>query len=59
MLTKSLLASILGELFRFGLYKPTQGKMVRQATFIAVAVLVAFGCFSLSNGPLGGEENSG
>ncbi|MEO2027029.1 MAG: preprotein translocase subunit SecE [Fuerstiella sp.] len=55
MLTKSLLASILGELFRFGLYKPTQGKMVRQATFIAVAVLVAFGCFSLSNGPLGGE----
>ncbi|MCP4785146.1 MAG: preprotein translocase subunit SecE [Fuerstiella sp.] len=30
--------------------------MVRQATFIAVAVLVAFGCFSLSNGPLGGDD---
>ncbi|MEO2019595.1 MAG: preprotein translocase subunit SecE [Fuerstiella sp.] len=56
MSTKSLLASIFSELFRFGLYKPTQGKMVRQATFIAVAVLVAFGCFSLSNGPLGGED---
>ena len=56
MSTKGLVASILGELFRFGLYKPTQGRMVRQATFIAVAVLVAFGCFSLSNGPLGGDD---
>jgi preprotein translocase subunit SecE len=56
MSTKSPVASFFSELFRFGVYKPAQGRMVRQATFIAVAVLVAFGCFSLSNGPLGGEE---
>ena len=58
MSSNSPLVSFVGELFRFGLYKPAQGRMVRQATFIAVAVLVAFGCFSLSNGPLGGEEQS-
>ena len=49
-------ASIVPELFRFGLYKPTQGRLVRQATFVAVAVVAAFGAFSLSNGPLGGEQ---
>ena len=56
MLSKRPLAAIFRELFRFGLYKPAQGKMVRQATFIAVAVLVVFGCFSLSNGLLGGDD---
>ncbi|MEZ6131520.1 MAG: preprotein translocase subunit SecE [Planctomycetaceae bacterium] len=47
---------MFAELFRFSLYKPNQGKLVRQATFIALAVVFAFGCFSLSNGPLGGEK---
>jgi preprotein translocase subunit SecE len=46
-------ASIVPQLFRFGLYKPNQGRLVRQGTFIAVAVVAAFGAFTLSNGPLG------
>jgi len=55
MSSKGVGASLIPELFRFGLYKPTQGRLVRQATFIAIALTVAFGCFSLSAGPLGGE----
>ncbi len=55
MSSKGAGASIIPELFRFGIYKANQGKMVRQATFIAVALVAAFGCFSLSAGPLGGE----
>ena len=47
---------MIAELFRFGLYKPNQGRLVRQATFIALALVAAFGCFSLSSGLLGGEE---
>jgi preprotein translocase subunit SecE len=36
------------ELFRFGLYKRSQGRIARQATFAALAVIVALGCWSLS-----------
>ena len=53
---KGVSASILPQLFRFGLYKPNQGRLVRQGTFIAVAVVAAFGAFTLSNGPLGDSE---
>lgn len=56
MSSKGAAASIIPELFRFGLYKPNQGRMVRQVTFIAIALAVAFGCFSLANGLLGGED---
>ena len=49
---KGAAASIIPELFRFGLYKPNQGRLVRQATFIAIALVLALGCFSLSAGPL-------
>ena len=49
MSSKGLAASIVPELFRFGFYKPTQGKLVRQVTFVALAVVSAFACFSLSN----------
>lgn len=45
-------ASMLPELFRFGIYKPNQGRMVRQFTFFAIAILAAFGCITLANGPL-------
>jgi len=57
MSSKGVGASIVPELFRVGLYKPTQGKLVRQVTFIALAVVCAFGCFSLSNS-LPGTEGS-
>lgn len=45
-------ASVLPELFRFGVYKSNQGRMVRQFTFFAVAVVAAFGCITLANGPM-------
>jgi len=52
MSSKSASASLLPELFRFGIYKSNQGRMVRQFTFFAVAIVAAFGCITLSNGPL-------
>jgi preprotein translocase subunit SecE len=52
MSSKSAGLSLLPELFRFGIYKSNQGRMVRQFTFFAVAVVAAFGCMTLANGPL-------
>ncbi len=40
--------SLLGEFFHTGLYKPNQGKAVRQVTFAASAFAVAFACWELS-----------
>jgi len=45
---------ILPELFRLGLYKPNQGRLVRQFTFFGVIITAGFGCFTLHNGPLMG-----
>jgi preprotein translocase subunit SecE len=42
-------AAIVQELFRFGFYKRTQGRIARQATFGAFALIVALGAWSLSN----------
>ena len=53
MSSKGVRATLIPELFRVGLYKPSQGRLVRQATFIAIALVVAFGCLSLSDGWLG------
>lgn len=55
MSSKSAVGSVLPELFRLSLYKPTQGRLVRQTTFIGLVLIAAFGCLSLSNGSLGGE----
>ncbi len=52
MSSKSAGASLLPELFRFGIYKSSQGRIVRQFTFFAVAIIAAFGCVTLSNGVL-------
>jgi preprotein translocase subunit SecE len=38
----------LRELFRTGLYKRNQGRIVRQVTFAVIAVTVALGCYRLS-----------
>ncbi len=40
--------SIFHELFSFGLYKRNQGRIARQATFGAFAIIVALGAWSLS-----------
>jgi len=52
MSSKSAGASLLPELFRFGIYKSNQGRMVRQFTFFAVVVISAFGCVTLASGTL-------
>ena len=52
MSSKEVGVSLLPELFRFGLYKPSQGRMVRQFTFFGIAVIAAFGCITLANGPM-------
>ena len=36
------------ELFRFNLYKRSQGRIARQTTFAALAIIVGLGCWSLS-----------
>ncbi len=53
MSSKEVGFSLLPELFRFGLYKPNQGRMVRQFTFFGIAIIAAFGCITLANGPMG------
>ncbi len=52
MSSKSGAMSIVPELFRAGLYKANQGRMVRQFTFFAIAIVAAFGCITLARGPL-------
>jgi len=37
------------KLFSFGLYKRTQGRIARQATFGAIALAVLLGCWQLSD----------
>lgn len=53
MSSKDAGLSLLPELLRFSVYKPNQGRLVRQFTFFGIAVLAAFGCITLANGPLG------
>jgi preprotein translocase subunit SecE len=40
--------SLWSELFQFGVYKRSQGKIARQVTFFVLVVLFAVGCWSLS-----------
>lgn len=42
-------SSFLGELFQFGLYKPNQGRLVRQVTFLSIAILVCLIAYELYN----------
>jgi preprotein translocase subunit SecE len=46
---KNITASpLFSELFHLGLYKPSQGKMVRRVTFVALAIAVLIGAWRLS-----------
>ena len=40
-------SSFWSELFQFGLYKPTQGRIVRQLTFISIALLAVLAAYQL------------
>lgn len=42
------MGAFLQELFHTNLYKRTQGRIVRQVTFAACALIVALGCWKLS-----------
>ncbi len=48
MSSKGVGAEMLPELFRFGLYKSRQGRLVRRATLLCLAVLAFFGCVALA-----------
>ena len=39
--------SFWSELFRLGLYKPNQGRVVRQVTFVAIVVLMCLAAFEI------------
>jgi preprotein translocase subunit SecE len=39
---------LFSELFHLGLYKPSQGRLVRRVTFAALAIAVALGAWRLS-----------
>lgn len=43
------MGAFIQELFRFNLYKRSQGRVARQTTFAALAVIVALGCWCLSD----------
>ena len=43
----SLIGTMLGELAKTKVYKPTQGRIVRQLTALAIWVIVGLGCWSL------------
>jgi preprotein translocase subunit SecE len=40
-------SSLTSELFHVSTYKPTQGRIVRQLTALAIGLIVALGCWSL------------
>ena len=42
------MAKFLQELFHVGIYKRSQGRIARQATFVALAAIVSIGCWRLN-----------
>jgi preprotein translocase SecE subunit len=50
--------SYWAELLKVGLYKRNQGRLSRQLTVAALGVLLFFGAYTLSSGPLSGYANS-
>lgn len=51
-------SSFRAGLFQFNLYKRNQGRLVRQLTAVAASVLIFFGTYTLSKGPLSSYVNS-
>jgi len=47
--------SLWSGLFQFGVYKRSQGRLIRQLTFFGLVAIVVLGCWSLS-GVLDGEQ---
>jgi preprotein translocase SecE subunit len=51
-------SSFWNELGRFNIYKRNQGRLTRQLTWLGFALLVFFGAYTLSQGPLSGFVRS-
>ena len=51
--------SFLSALFRFGLYKPNQGRVVRQVTFLAVALIACLAGVEVFNSGWGSRLGAG
>lgn len=51
-------SSYWAELTKFTIYKRNQGRLTRQLSAVGMAVLVFFGAYTLSQGPLSGYEES-
>ena len=47
------------ELFRFGVYKPNQGRVVRQLSFLAIAILAILASVELNRLPLFSQAFTG
>ncbi|HMO12636.1 MAG TPA: preprotein translocase subunit SecE [Pirellulaceae bacterium] len=47
--TQSTRTSFWSELFLLGLYKPTQGKITRQVTFVAIAIVAVLSALAIAN----------
>ena len=52
-------SSFWSELFRFGLYKPNQGKVVRQLSFLAIVILAGLAAYELHRFSLFSEMFTG
>ena len=52
--SESLRSSLVAELFRVGLYKPNQGRIVRQITFLTTAFLGCLIAWEIKRSPLMG-----
>jgi len=50
--------SLWGELLSFGLYKRNQGRLARQLTAAGASLMVIFGTWTLSQGPLSGYDSA-
>lgn len=48
---------LLSEMFQASVYKPNQGRIVRQLTVLAIWVVVAFGCWRMYTTMTGSMEN--
>ncbi|MEM1010023.1 MAG: preprotein translocase subunit SecE, partial [Myxococcota bacterium] len=51
--------SFWSELFQFGVYKPNQGRVVRQLSFLAIAILAILAAVELNRLPLFSQAFTG
>ena len=55
----SAASGFVSELFRFGLYKPNQGRVVRQVTFLVIALIACLAGVEIFNSGWGSRLGAG